>query len=197
MLMKTKRPDKVATLIGTSPVRPDGVPKVTGTAQYGADYSLPGMLWASVLRSPHAHATIRSIDVSKALALSGVKSVIIGSDLPEQAFEYVGPERAAVNYWHMTRNVLARDKVLYEGHALAAVAATTQAIAEQALRLIDVDYDLLPHVIDVDDAMKPDAPLLFSIFIGNPILDIYDAVSGNHLRSVNEIGLTPTMLQTP
>ena len=162
MLMKTKRPDKVATLIGTSPVRPDGVPKVTGTAQYGADYSLPGMLWASVLRSPHAHATIRSIDVSKALALPGVKSVIIGSDLPEQAFEYVGPERAAVNYWHMTRNVLARDKVLYEGHALAAVAATTQAIAEQALRLIDVDYDLLPHVIDVDDAMKPDAPLLFS-----------------------------------
>ncbi|MDO9279256.1 MAG: xanthine dehydrogenase family protein molybdopterin-binding subunit [Polaromonas sp.] len=162
MLMKTKRPDKVATLIGTSPVRPDGVPKVTGTAQYGADYSLPGMLWASVLRSPHAHATIRSIDLSKARALPGVKSVIIGSDLPEQTFEYVGPERAAVNYWHMTRNVLAREKVLYEGHALAAVAATTQAIAEQALRLIEVDYGVLPHVIDVDEAMASDAPLLFS-----------------------------------
>ncbi len=163
--MKTKLTEKLATVIGTSPVRPDGVPKVTGTAQYGADYSLPGMLWASVLRSPHAHATIRSIDVSKARALPGVKSVIIGSDLPEQTFEYVGPERAAVNYWHMTRNVLARDKVLYEGHALAAVAATTQTIADEALRLIDVDYDVLPHVIDVDDAMKSDAPLLFSDMI--------------------------------
>ncbi len=163
--MQTNRTDKVAPLIGTSPVRPDGVPKVTGTAQYGADYSLPGMLWASILRSPHAHATIRSIDLSKALALPGVKSVIIGSDLPEQKFEYVGPERAAVNYWHMTRNVLARDKVLYEGHALAAVAATTKAIAEQALRLIEVDYEVLPHVIDVDEAMTVDAPLLFADMI--------------------------------
>jgi len=160
--MKTKPTERALKVVGTSPVRPDGVPKVTGAAQYGADYSLPGMLWASILRSPHAHATIRSIDLSKARALPGVKCVIIGSDLPEQKFEYVGPERVAVNYWHMTRNVLAREKVLYEGHALAAVAATTQAIAEAALRLIEVDYDVLPHVIDVDEAMKVDAPLLFS-----------------------------------
>ncbi|NQW81979.1 MAG: xanthine dehydrogenase family protein molybdopterin-binding subunit [Polaromonas sp.] len=162
MLMKTKPTERALKVVGTSPVRPDGVPKVTGAAQYGADYSLPSMLWASILRSPHAHATIRSIDLSKARALPGVKCVIIGSDLPEQKFEYVGPERVAVNYWHMTRNVLAREKVLYEGHALAAVAATTQAIAEAALRLIEVDYDVLPHVIDVDEAMKVDAPLLFS-----------------------------------
>jgi CO/xanthine dehydrogenase Mo-binding subunit len=162
MLMKTKPIERDLKLIGTSPVRPDGVPKVTGTAQYGADYALPGMLWASILRSPHAHANIRSIDLSKARALPGVKCVIIGGDLPEQKFEYVGPERVAVNYWQMTRNVLAREKVLYEGHALAAVAATTQAIAEAALRLIEVDYELLPHVIDVDEAMKVDAPLLFS-----------------------------------
>ena len=161
MLMKTKPAEKLATVIGSSPVRPDGVPKVTGTARYGADYSLPGMLWASILRSPHAHATIRSIDLSKARALPGVKCVIIGSDMPAQKFEYLGLERVAVNYWHMTRNVLAREKVLYEGHALAAVAATTQAIAEAAVRLIEVDYDVLPHVIDVDDAMKSDAPLLF------------------------------------
>jgi len=160
--MKTKPTERALKVVGTSPVRPDGVPKVTGAAQYGADYSLPSMLWASILRSPHAHATIRSIDLSKARALPGVKCVIIGSDLPEQKFEYVGPERVAVNYWHMTRNVLAREKVLYEGHALAAVAATTQAIAEAALRLIEVDYDVLPHVIDVDEAMKVDAPLLFS-----------------------------------
>ncbi len=165
MLMKTKRSVKALKVIGTSPVRPDGVPKVTGTARYGADYSLPGMLWASILRSPHAHAHIRSIDLSRARALPGVKCVIIGADLPEQKFEYIGPERVAVNYWHMTRNVLAREKVLYEGHALAAVAATTQAIAEQALRLIEVDYDVLPHVIDVDEAMKSDAPLLFADMI--------------------------------
>ena len=84
MLMKTKPTERTLKVIGSSPVRPDGVPKVTGTAQYGADYSLPGMLWASILRSPHAHATIRSIDLSKARALPGVKCVIIGSDLPAQ-----------------------------------------------------------------------------------------------------------------
>ncbi len=163
--MKTKPTERELKVIGSSPVRPDGVPKVTGAAQYGADYALPGMLWASILRSPHAHANIRSIDLSKARALPGVKCVMIGSDLPEQTFEYVGPERVAVNYWHMTRNVLAREKVLYEGHALAAVAATTQAIAEAALRLIEVEYEVLPHVIDVDDAMNIDAPLLFADLI--------------------------------
>ena len=162
MTTKAKNVEREMKVVGTSPVRPDGVPKVTGTARYGADYSLPGMLWAKILRSPHAHANIRSINTAKALALPGVKCVIIGSDLPEQKFEYLGPERVAVNYWHMTRNILAREKALYEGHAIAAVAATTQAIADQALRLIEVDYEILPHVIDVDEAMKPDAPLLFA-----------------------------------
>jgi CO/xanthine dehydrogenase Mo-binding subunit len=153
-------PEKELKVVGTNPVRPDGVPKVTGTAQYGADFTLPGMLWGKVLRSPHAHARIRSIDTSKAEKLKGVKAVMTSKDLPDQKFEYVGPERVAVNFWHMTRNIMARDKVLYEGHALAAVAATTPAIAEEALKLIEVDYEVLPHVIDVDEAMKADAPLL-------------------------------------
>jgi len=153
-------PEKELKVVGTSPVRPDGVPKVTGTAQYGADFTLPGMLWGKILRSPHAHARIRSIDTSKAEKLKGVKAVMTSKDLPDQKFEYVGPERVAVNFWHMTRNIMAREKVLYEGHALAAVAATTPAIAEEALKLIEVDYEVLPHVIDVDEAMKPDAPLL-------------------------------------
>lgn len=161
MLTKTKHVEKETKIIGTSPIRPDGVPKVTGMAQYGADYSLPGMLWAKVLRSPHAHARIRSIDTSKAAALKGVKAVITGHDFPEQKHEYLGPERVAVNYWHMTRNIMAREKALYEGHSIAAVAATTQAIAEEAIRLIEVDYEILPHVIDVDAAMQPDAPLLY------------------------------------
>ena len=147
--------------VGTRPVRPDGVPKVTGTAQYGADLTMPGMLVGRILRSPHAHARIRSIDTSKAAALPGVKAAVTSADFPEQKFEYVGPERVAQNFWHMTRNIMAREKVLYEGHAVAAVAATSKAIADEALSLIAVDYEELPHVIDVDDAMKPDAPLLF------------------------------------
>src|SRR5690242_12415889 len=146
--------------VGTSPIRPDGVPKVTGKAQYGADFNMPGMLVGAILRSPHAHARIRSIDTSKAAALPGVKAVLTSADLPEQKFEYVGPERVAQNFWHMTRNIMAREKALYEGHAVAAVAATSPSIAEEALRLIKVDYEVLPHVIDVEAAMAPDAPLL-------------------------------------
>jgi CO/xanthine dehydrogenase Mo-binding subunit len=151
--------------VGTRPVRPDGVPKVTGLAQYGADLAMPGMLVGGILRSPHAHARIRSIDTAKAAALPGVKAVVTSADFPEQKFEYVGPERVAQNFWHMTRNIMAREKVLYEGHAVAAVAATSKAIADEALSLIAVDYEVLPHVIDVDEAMKPDAPLLFDDLI--------------------------------
>jgi len=151
--------------VGTRPNRPDGVPKVTGTAQYGADFSLPGMLWGQILRSPHAHARIRKIDTSKAEKLPGVKAVMTAKDLPEQKFDYVGPERVAMNLWHVTRNIMAREKALYHGHAVAAVAATSKAIAEEALKLIEVDYEVLPHVIDVDEAMKPDAPLLFEDMI--------------------------------
>lgn len=165
MLTNTKDIQQVMKVVGTSPVRPDGVPKVTGQAQYGADYSLPGMLWAKVLRSPHAHARILSVDTSRALALPGVKSIILGSDFPEHPFDYVGPERVAQNYWHMTRNIMAREKALFEGHAIAAVAATTAAIAAEAVSLIDVKYEVLPHCIDVEDAMLPDAPLLFEDMI--------------------------------
>src|SRR5712691_4034634 len=147
--------------VGTRPIRPDGVPKVTGRAMYGADLAMAGALVGRILRSPHAHARIRSIDTSKAAALPGVKAVMTAADFPDQKFEYVGPERVAVNFWHVTRNVMAREKALYEGHAVAAVAATDAATAEEALALIEVDYEVLPHVIDVDEAMKPDAPLLF------------------------------------
>ena len=147
--------------VGTRPIRPDGVPKVTGRAEYGADHVLPGMLTGKVLRSPHAHARIRSIDTSKAAALPGVRAVITAADLPDHKFEYIGPERVAQNFWHITRNILAREKALYEGHAVAAVAAISESVAQAALDLIVVDYEVLPHVIDVDEAMADDAPLLF------------------------------------
>src|ERR1700689_3682172 len=109
--------------VGTRPIRPDGVPKVTGRALYGADLKLPGMLYSKILRSPHAHRGIWSVDTSAAEKLPGVKAVMTHADLPEQKFDYIGPERVAVNFWHVTRNILAREKALYDGHPIAAVAA--------------------------------------------------------------------------
>ena len=179
---------KKLKVVGTRPVRPDGVPKVTGLARYGADYSLPGMLWGKILRSPHAHARIRSIDTSKAQALAGVKAVMTSADLPEQKFEYVGPERVAVNFWHMTRGIMAREKVLYEGHAVAAVAATSRTVADEALRLIKIDYELLPHVINVEEAMQPDAPLLFEDMITRGVEPAPDKPSNISKRIEFKIG---------
>lgn len=146
--------------VGTRPVRPDGVDKVTGRAQYGADYALPDMLWGRVLRSPHAHARILRIDASRALAHPGVKAVISGSDLPDIPSEAAAAAEEPTDYRLMSLNVLARDKVLYDGHAVAAVAATTPAIAQEALALIDVEYAVLPAVLDLDAAMAEDAPIL-------------------------------------
>ena len=146
--------------IGTRPVRPDGVEKVTGQAAYGADYNLPGMMVGKVLRSPHAHARIKSINAAKAEALPGVRAIVTSADFPDLPSEVAMGGEAPVNYRHISLNVIARDKVLYEGHAVAAVAATSAAIADEALALIEVDYDVLPHVIDVREAMQPDAPVL-------------------------------------
>ncbi len=147
--------------VGKRPVRPDGVDKVTGRAKFGADFSLPGMLVGRVLRSPHAHARIKSIDTSAARALPGVKAVITGDDMPPlPPADWLPAGEVLVNFRDMSCNVMARDKVLYDGHALAAVAATSPAIAKEALKLIKVDYEVLPHVIDVEKAMEPDAPVL-------------------------------------
>ncbi len=145
--------------IGKRIVRPDGVDKVTGRANFGADLRLPGMLEAKILRSPHAHARIKSIDTSKAEALPGVLSVVTAKDFPEVSGMADAGE-AQVNFADLSRNVMAREKALYDGHAVAAVAATSASIATEALSLIEVEYEVLPHVIDVEEAMKPDAPLL-------------------------------------
>ena len=147
-------------VVGTRPIRPDGADKVTGRANFGADMSLPGMLVGRILRSPHAHANIISVDISKALALRGVKAVVTSADLPDIASEEAFVGEGPVNFRDLSHNVLARGKVLYDGHAVAAVAATSADIAEQALALIDVKYQVLPHVINVEDAMKPGAPIL-------------------------------------
>ena len=146
--------------VGTRTVRPDGVDKVTGRARFGADFNLPGQLVGRVLRSPHAHARILSIDTSKAERLPGVKAVVTRADFPDQSSEFIPAGEMMMNYRDVVRNVMAREKALYEGHAVAAVAATSTAVARRALKLIDVQYEVLPHVIDVVDAMKPEAPLL-------------------------------------
>ncbi len=134
--------------------------KVTGRARFGADFNLPGQLVGRVLRSPHAHARILSIDTSKAEQLPGVKAVVTRDDFADQTSEFIPAGEMMINYRDMVRNILAREKVLYEGHAVAAVAATSVAIAKRALKLIEVQYEVLTPVIDVLDAMKPDAPLL-------------------------------------
>ena len=139
-------------VVGTRPLRPDGIDKVTGRARYGADISAPGMLTGMALRSPHAHARIISIDTSAAVVMPGVKAVITRADFPVQ------PEDDATA--DILDNCMAGEKALYDGHAVAAVAATSRRAAIEALAAIVVDYEILPHVLDVDDAMKPDAPVL-------------------------------------
>lgn len=146
--------------IGKRTIRPDGVDKVTGRALFGADHQLPGMLTGRVVRSPHAHARIRSINTDQALALPGVLAVVTGADFPDLPSELSMSGEAPVNFRDVSHNVMARDKALYEGHAVAAVAATSAAIAAQAVSLIEVDYEVLPHVIDVLEAMRADAPVL-------------------------------------
>jgi CO/xanthine dehydrogenase Mo-binding subunit len=141
--------------VGTRHVRHDGPDKVTGRAAFGADLALPGMLHGRVLRSPHAHARIVSIDTSAAAALPGVKAVASAADLPDHA-----PSGEWFEPRELTRNILAREKVLYDGHALAAVAAIDARTAEHALELIRVEYELLPPVLDLDQAQAPGAPLL-------------------------------------
>ena len=147
-------------VIGTRPVRPDGVDKVTGRAAYAADTQMADLLHAKILRSPHAHAQIKSIDASKALALDGVKAVVTAADLPhiQSGIMDMG-ETSADAKWLMD-NVLASDKALYHGHAVAAVAAIDAHVAEDALELIEVEYELLTPVTDVREAMLADAPIL-------------------------------------
>ena len=161
MPLDTKAPagDSQFQQVGTRPVRPDGVDKVTGRAKFGADHKLPGMLIGRVLRSPHPHARIRSIDTAKAEALAGVKAVVTQADFPDVADEMIHGE-GDESLRDIAVNVMARDKALYEGHAVAAVAATSAAVARKALSLIEVDYEPLPHVTDVEAAMRPDAPVL-------------------------------------
>ncbi|MBI2166482.1 MAG: xanthine dehydrogenase family protein molybdopterin-binding subunit [Chloroflexi bacterium] len=147
--------------VGKRVIKADALEKVTGAALFGADARLPGMLHGKVLRSPHPHARIRAIDCGKALELEGVKAVVTVADLPpfEEAKAAFGGE-LMIDQVHLRKLTIAHDKALFEGHAIAAVAATSPEVAEAALELIQVDYELLPVVENALDAMKEGAPLL-------------------------------------
>jgi CO/xanthine dehydrogenase Mo-binding subunit len=155
--------------IGQSTIRPDGVDKVTGRAAYAADTNMPGMIWGKVLRSPHPHARIKSINTAKAEALPGVKAVVTSKDIVDFPLDKSVMLGIQDMRW-MCRNVMAREKALFPGHPVAAVAATTEAIAAKACELIEVDYEVLPWSIEIDDAIKDGAPLLhdFNKFEGKP-----------------------------
>jgi len=152
--------DRTYRYVGTRPVRHDGLDKVTGRAAYGADFSLPGMLHGVVLRSPHAHARIVSIETTAAEAMPGVKAVIAGRDIPPNSAKLMLGGEAAIDLHDMGDNLLAHDKVLYHGHAVAAVAATSVDIAREAASRIKVVYEKLKPVCSIDQAISPGAPIL-------------------------------------
>jgi len=146
--------------VGTRPIRHDGVDKVTGRAEFGADFRLPGMIYATCARSPHAHARIVSIDTSKAKALAGVRAVITGADLPALPSRWRGSVEQGMDFGELAANIIAREKVLYHGHVVAAVAATSEYIAREACKLVEVEYEVLEPVMTLDRALARDAPLL-------------------------------------
>ncbi|HSJ28880.1 MAG TPA: molybdopterin cofactor-binding domain-containing protein, partial [Acidimicrobiia bacterium] len=146
--------------VGTRSIRPDGLDKVTGRALFGADRHLPGMLIGVVVRSPHAHARIKSIDTSAAESMPGVKAVVTSRDFPEITAEEAASGESVVDYRDLSNNIMARDKVLYVGHPVAAVAATSRRSAEAAAKAVTVEYEVLPHILTVDEALAAGAPVL-------------------------------------
>ena len=152
-------------VIGTRPIRPDGVEKVTGQARFADDIHLPRMLYGKVLRSPHAHARIKSINTDKASAIPGVQCVLTGSDFPQLPPTIISHGGAStVDMKDHAENCIARDKVLYDGHVVAAVAAESSHIAEEAARDIEVEYEILEHVLNVKEAMSENAPIIHENF---------------------------------
>ena len=140
-------------IIGQPRPQLEGPAKVTGEAVYTHDLDVPGMLYGAILRSPHPHAIIRSVDVSNALAMPDVVAAISGQDFPEKKYVNAGPNFA-------DRYPMARDKVRFTGEEVAAVAATSIAAAQAALAAIDVTYEALPAAFDAETAMAPGAPVI-------------------------------------
>ena len=149
------------SVIGTRPVRHDGIEKVTGDAKYGADIFPQGVLYGKILRSPYAHAMIKSIDVSAAKKLQGVKAIVTGNDLlPPGEDKEIKVGEATKNLKYIREATLATKKVLYVGHPVAAVAADNPHIAEEAISLIKVTYEQISHSLTALDGIRKDAAIL-------------------------------------
>ena len=162
MILKNKK----YNVIGTRPIRHDGLEKVTGKAVYSADVQLPNMSYGAVLRSPYAHAKITSIDTTKAERINGVFAVITGKDFQTGIDKDIEIGEGIANFKWDSMNIMARDKVVYYGHAVAAVSAKDKNTALEALKEIDVKYEELSPVLDVDEAIKMDSPVIQDEFNG-------------------------------
>ena len=176
--------------VGTRSIRPDGLDKVTGRARFGADYDLPGMLVGVVVRSPYAHATITSLDTGAAARMPGVKAIVTRDDFPEISSEEAMSGESVVDFRDLSRNVMARDKVLYVGHPVAAVAATSLRAAEAAAQAIEISYEPHPHVLTVDEAMSPNAPILHPDLVTagpGPVTDGPTNIAKRHLLSRGDL----------
>lgn len=170
--------ERPLSVIGTNPIRPDGVEKVIGSAIYGADVRLQDMLHGRVKRSPHGHAIIKRIDASKALALPGVSAVITFEDFPAPADPVMQTIRGPMPALWDVERLMARRKVLFKGQPVAAICATDPHLAEDALELIEVDYEVLPAVVSLDDALAPNAPILHDDGLDDLIDDLFQPVDG-------------------
>ena len=173
-------------VVGTRPIRPDGLDKVCGSARFSDDIHFGDMLFGRIHRSPHAHAKIISIDTSAAEALPGVHAVITGKDFPSSKNRMVDEGAAGmINISEVGENCIARDKVLYDGHAVAAVAADNPHVAEEAANLIKVEYELLPPVMNVQAAMADDAPVIHDDYVPGAFI----MPSEKHLPNASRIQL--------
>ncbi|MEE8422370.1 MAG: xanthine dehydrogenase family protein molybdopterin-binding subunit [Dehalococcoidia bacterium] len=177
-------------VIGTRPVRPDGVDKVTGRAIFGADVRQQGTLYGRVLRSPHAHAVIKSIDASKALALDGVYAVVTAADLPEAGDRVVPTIRGPMPLQWRLDHLIASSKALFRGHAIAALCATDPHLAEDAIDLIEVEYELLPPVMSGADAEAPDAPILLDDGRAESVPGLFEPIDGRPTNIARNIEMT-------
>ena len=154
-------------VVGKSPIRHDGLDKVTGRAVYGGDVKVPGLIWGDVIRSPHAHARIKSIDTSAAESMDGVFAVLTHADFPVADEREISAGEDVVNLKRDQANVMADDKVHYTGHVVAAVAAIGRNTAQDAANKLKVEYDVLTNVSDVDTAMAEDAPIILESLVGD------------------------------
>jgi len=170
-------------VVGTRPIRHDGYDKVTGRAIYGGDFKLPGLIWGVMVRSPHAHAKIKSIDTSAAKAVDGVFAVLTGADMPKAESKLVDLGEGNINFKWASNKLMADDKVLYRGHPVAAIAATDRYTAEEAARKVVVEYEVLESVTNVVDALKPDAPVILPDMVGDDLgEDVTNTNMAAHVR---------------